>query len=129
MPVLTTQDPFWDIRSREAAEERELKQQLEGIQRALQLGNRARALRGGEGFKEFVRAVEDLHDHALRRLARAELGNDALREVRGKVEALRDVLALLQDTDRSLEILAAREQGLQNQLSAVLRARPKPRSE
>lgn len=126
---MTAPDSFWDVRAQERDEEDALKRKLGDVQRVMALGRRALALKGAAGFQDFLKAVGDLHAHGLMRLARAPLDNDTLREQRGRVSALRDVLQLLEKSEESVERLAVAESDLQTQLKAALHARPKPRSE
>jgi len=126
---MTVIDQFWDVRAQEAQEERSILDQIDSIQRAINLGRRSQALKNAAGFQDFLKAVTDLHTHALKRLAVSPFDDAALREQRGRVQALRDVLAVLERADTAVTQLAAQEQELQNQLKAVRHARPKPRSE
>lgn len=122
-------DNLWNVKAQEEAEERQLTDQIDSIQRAINLGRRSSALKNAAGFQDFVKAVTDLHTHAVRKLVVSSFDDSALREQRGKVQALRDVLAVLERADAAVEQLAAQEAELQNQLKAVRHARPKPRSE
>ena len=125
----TAEDIFWDIKAQEEAEERILRDKIDTIQRKIGLCRRATALKGSPGFLEFLEATRALHEKALARLASGLMDNDALREQRGRVMALRDVLTGLERSDDAVQQLAVQEAELQNQLKAVLHARPKPRSE
>jgi hypothetical protein len=122
-------DIFWDVREQEAVEERVLRDKIDTVQRRIGLCRRARALQGAAGFAELLEATRGLYEKALNKLATAVLDDGALREQRGRVMALRDVLAGMEKSDDAVQHLAAQEVELQNQLKAVLHARPKPRSE
>ena len=126
---MTVLDQLWDIRAQERAEEEHLLAQIDSVQRAINLGRRAASMRNASGFQDFIQAVTDLHSHALKRLAVGTFDDMGLREQRGRVQALRDVLGILERSDVAVEQLVAREEDLQNQLRAVRHARPKPRSE
>jgi len=122
-------DIFWDIREQEALQERILRDKIDTVQRKLNLCRRSLALRGAAGFKDYLEATRELHQKALAKLVGGHLDDGALREQRGRVMALRDVLVGLEKSDVAAQQLAEEESKLQNQLKAVLHARPKPRSE
>ena len=65
MREMTALDDFWDIKAQEAAEEHGIVQRIDGLQRAIGLGRRASALKVAAGYADFLKAVHDLHAHAV----------------------------------------------------------------
>jgi len=127
--ALSERDPFWDVREHEAAEERELEKQIDSLSAAIDLGRRALQIRNAPGFQGFLEAVTDLRDVAVRKLARDNKLTDAgMREQRGCVQALEDVLSLL-TSEQMVDLLEAQRQSRQNTLEGALRRRPKPRED
>lgn len=120
---------IWDIRSREKAEEKQFTDKLRQYDEALEVIKRSSALRSAAGFTDFVKSIENLRDSAQRRLVSEDGYTDAgLREARGRVRALNDILSLLVGTNAG-DLLAARRQALQNDFDDVLKRRPKPHKE
>jgi len=120
-------DPFWNVKEQERREVESLRMQIDAIERTENMGRRALALRHSPGFTEFVQAVKDVHQHVTRQVVSSDLTDTRIRELRGKAQALNDVLALFEKTDQSLEILATNKVALQNALLEAERRRPKPK--
>jgi hypothetical protein len=123
------QDPFWNVKAREQAEEDKLRRDILEISVQIDTARRVEALRGAAGFQEFVKSVQASHALAREKLIGDEkLTDQGLREQRGRVKGLESVLALLtkpQITSTLAEQLAER----QNVLADMLRRRPKPKPE
>jgi len=127
--MIRAEDIFWDVKAQEREEERAIAAEIDGLQRVIALGRRTAALKQSVGFQDFQKAINDLLDYSTKKLIRNTMSNEEMREQRGKVEALQDILAILDRADETVGLLAAREAELQNQLAAVRKARPVSRSE
>lgn len=100
--MLAPSDPFWSVADREQHEEQKLLQQIDQLQRAINLRNRAQAIRSATGFQEVVTSLEAIISKAVHNLeSDRNLTNEGLREMRGYVRGLKDVLALLTRSDPS----------------------------
>lgn len=120
---------FWDVREHEAAEERELEKQIDSLSSAIELGRRAMQIRNAPGFQDFLKAVHDLRDVAIRKLARdGKLTDIGMREQRGRVQAIEDVISLLK-SDHMLEQLEVQRVARKNTLTGARQRRPKPRED
>lgn len=120
---------FWDVKERERREEQQFTDKLRQYDDALLVIEKTTALRTSSGYTDFVKAIENLRDGAQKRLVSDDSYTDAgLRESRGRVRALNDILSLLVGTNAG-DLLAERRASLQNELDDVLKRRPKPREE
>ncbi len=120
---------LWDVRSREQAEDHQYREKIRQYDEALDVIRKATALRTSPGYDDFVKAVENLRDGAQRRhFADDSYTDPGLRESRGRVRAISDVLGLLLGTNAA-ELLAERRKALQNEFDDVQKRRPKPREE
>lgn len=118
---------FWDIRERERAEEASLRKAIDILDATINFAKRAQAIRTAAGYNDFVASIRQLHVSAMSKLATdATLNNDALRELRGRVSALADLLSLV-TSERATDLLEARKLQVQNDLDDALKRRPKPR--
>lgn len=118
---------FWDIHRHEAEEERGLRQEIDSRTAAIDMARRTGQIRNAPGFQDFLKAVQGLRDQAVKNLATdSRLTDVGLREQRGRVQALDDVLKLL-TRDGILEHLELQKQHYENALAEALRRRPKPR--
>lgn len=119
-------DDFWNVSSREAAEERKLRDEIANLNAQIEVARRGEALRHAPGFQDFLKSLQTLH--AANREALVgdnRLTNDGLREMRGRVRGIESVLALLTSTTETAA-LAQRLQDCKNQLDTALQRRPKP---
>lgn len=118
---------FWDVKERERQEEASLRKALEILEASILLSKRAVAIRTAPGFSALVDQLRKLHGAAMSKLATdMTLTNDAIREQRGRVGALADLISLLTN-EQSTDLLEARMAQVQNDLDAALQRRPKPK--
>lgn len=116
---------FWDVKERERQEEASLKKALEILEASILLSKRAVAIRNAPGFSAMVDQLRKLHSAAMSKLATdMTLTNDSIREQRGRVSALADLISLLTN-EQSTDLLEARMAQVQNDLDDALRRRPK----
>lgn len=121
-PEQQNTDGFWNVQAQEERAKKEVTDQIEALSRVINLGRRALALRGQTGFEDFVKSVADLREHAKNQLVASTSTDQEMRILQGKAQALSDVLALLRDTERSVEALEARREQLQNRLAEAVTA-------
>lgn len=127
MPALN--DPFWNVVHREDHEIQQLEKQVELVDQQLLVTNNSIALRSAGGFLQFVKSIESLHDHALRKLAKSKVsGVEELWELRGACRALSDVIALL-TSDSAIGKLRETRAVLIDQLETLKKRRPQPSGE
>lgn len=105
MPALRNQDVFWDIRGQERAEEQALRQRGEALERAINLGKRAQALRHQPGYEDFLKAIQGCLEGVTRQMLNQDLSDSGLRFQQGRAQALRDVLTLLAKADQNIQVL------------------------
>lgn len=117
---LNSEDDFWDIRAQESRTQDSYKKQIDQLKRVIHLGRQTLSLRGQPGFVKFIEAIDGLREAEQAKLVACYSGNDHMRIIQGKAQALNDILALLRDTEKSIEGLEARLKAVQNEMSAVL---------
>lgn len=123
------QDQFWDVRSKEAEEERRLREGIKSLELSLGVIKRAQSMRTASGYREFVESVASLRDNSQRNLVADDRLTDAgMREARGRVRALNDILGLL-ESEQASQQLEEKLAAMQNELDAAMKRRPKPREE
>lgn len=115
-------DDFWDVRAQEQKTKGHYQGQIDQLKRVIALGKRTLALRSQPGFKEFLQAIEDLRQAEQAKLVACFSGNEHMRIIQGKAQALNDVLALLRDTEKSIVGLEGRLEAVENELEAVTTA-------
>jgi hypothetical protein len=117
-------DSFWDIRAHEQAEEDSISRQITSLQKAIEMGRRVAQIRHAPGFKEFLDATKDLRDAAVRKLVTdGTFTNEGLREQRGRVNGLDDVIALM-TRPQLVEALAEKLAQCETALQQVRSRRP-----
>lgn len=117
-------DMFWDVREREQAEEQALSSQIDSLERAVNVIHRTQALRHATGFADLVQALKGLLGSASQKLENdTRLTDPVLREQRGYVRALNDVIALL-TREGQAEHLASQIEQRKNALAAARCRRP-----
>lgn len=118
---------FWDVRSQENAHIRQLEAEVETLTRAIQLAKANDKIRNSLGYNELLTNVQSLLDLNKERLVKSVYdSNDSLREQRGKVQALTDIVDLM-TRKQSIQHLEDRLSVRQNALEAARTRRPQPR--
>lgn len=127
--ILVRADNFWNVKAQEAQQEEALRLKIEELRRATELGHRAGLIRTSPGYPAFLQAVQSLRDIAVRKLVtETKFTNDGMREQRGRVLALEDVLILL-TREHVVDQLEAKRQTLEQELAQALERRPTKREE
>lgn len=127
--VAEKQNPLYDVKAQERAEDETLKQRRDQIERSMAVSRRALALRSAPGYEDFVKEVENCHRAVARDLLVAKIDNNDLRETRGRARGLQDILTLLTKADLSMTALEQQLKDLQDEEQAMMRRRPKARPE
>lgn len=118
---------FWDVRSQENAHIRQLEAEVETLTRAIQLAKANDKIRNSLGYNELLTNVQSLLDLNKERLVKSAYdSNDSLREQRGKVQALTDIVDLM-TRKQSIQHLEDRLSVRQNALETARTRRPQPR--
>ena len=113
-------DAFWDIKQQEAAAAEHFRSEIDGLERAISLGKRMSALSHAPGFPEFTEAIRDVESYAYTQLVSSKDPHETARQ-QGRVAALRDILAIVENNEQRLLELDSRRQMLQDQASAIFR--------
>ena len=117
-------DSIWNVKAREQAEEARIRAVIKGLEGGIAVVKASVAMRTSSGYKAFLEAVTSLRDISRSSLVSDNGLTDAgLRESRGRVRALNEVLGLL-ESDRAAVELEGRLKVAQNELEAVLKQRP-----
>lgn len=120
---------IWNVKAREKEEEDRLLTEIKGIEGGLALIKASVAMRTATGYRDFVSAITSMRDIARSLLVSSDRLTDAgLRESRGRVRALNEVLGLL-ESDRASQVLEDRLKAVQNELEAAMVRRPIKREE
>lgn len=117
-------DSIWNVKAREQAEEARIRAVIKGLEGGIAVVKASVAMRTSSGYKAFLEAVTSLRDISRSSLVSDNGLTDAgLRESRGRVRALNEVLGLL-ESDRAASELEGRLKVAHAELDAVLKQRP-----
>lgn len=118
---------FWDVRSAEDAQIRQLQAEVESLTKAVNLAKANDKIRNSLGYSELLTSMQALLDANKEKLAKSAYeSNDLLREQRGKVQALSDIIDLM-TKKQPIQHLEDRLASRQNALEAARTRRPQPR--
>ena len=105
-------DDFWDEKAQERAAVNRLDSEINNLKGAISLAEKIVALKGGPGWLEFVKAVEDCRVYRRQELELSQ-GSDAdLRILQGRCRELGAIVSLMTQTEANTQTLAVRLQGL-----------------
>lgn len=125
--------PFRDIRQQEREAMDAVRKDIGAIDGQIGMAKRAQALRHSPGWQDYVAAVEQAIRRATDELVTTSRSNEYLRQLQGRVQALRDVSTMLTRSDSLLEELAKRRKELEDRLTELSRLMPRqqeqPKSE
>jgi len=91
---------------------------IDQLERATAMAEAVLRLRNQTGFQEFVKAVEDLHKHALNMLTTAETSGE-LWEVKGQLKALKNILNVMRDSENAHRTIAGQLKVAQDEIELV----------
>lgn len=117
---LGTNDSFWDIKQQESAAAEHFRNEIDGLERAIALGKRMSALSHAAGYQEFTSAIKDVEAYDYTQLVAAKDPYETARQ-QGRVAALRDILAMVENNEQCLLELDSRRKMLEDQASAIFR--------
>jgi len=103
-------DDFWDEKAQERSAVNRLDSEINNLKSAIGLAEKILALKGGPGWIEFVKAVEDCRAYRRQELS---TGTDAeLRILQGRCRELGAIVSLMTQTEVNTQTLAGRLQSL-----------------
>jgi hypothetical protein len=100
-------DPFWDIRSQEGDFRQALELDIRDLEKGILTAEKALALRASPGWEPFLQTVRALLESRTAELVAAKTAHEATL-LQGRVRELRAVLALMQQTEHSMQVLRDR---------------------
>ncbi len=118
-PEHQTRDDFWDVKAEEAKVHESYDRPIGHLQRVIKTGKSALALRHQPGFEQFLESLTGVFEYARDTLLR-EKDPVQLPRLQGQVQALSDVVALLDDTEKSVQALEARLKETENAKAVAL---------
>ena len=105
-------DDFWDEKAQERAAVNRLDAEINNLKGAIGLAEKILALKGGPGWLEFIKAIEDCRAYRRQELELSQ-GSDAdLRILQGRCRELGAIVSLMTQTEANTQTLAGRLQGL-----------------
>lgn len=113
-----------DIREQEQEALRALENRKALIAQQLDMGRRANALRMASGYTEFVKNVQDALSTTLSRMMTYQGDPHGLWELKGRAQAMNNVLALLTQTSSMTEALEKELQQVENDLAELRKRIP-----
>ncbi len=119
---LQATDDFWNIGAQERRTKESYQKQIDQLNRVIALSRKTLTLKHQPGFKEFTESIESLRQVEQSKLVTCFSSNDHMRIIQGKAQALSDILAILRDTEKTVEGLEAQLQAVQNEIAAAVTA-------
>lgn len=80
--------------------------EIDRLERVINLAQRMLSIKAAPGFQQFEQSVEDLRTHAQNEMVGCTRGNEQLRILQGRCQALSSILALMRNTEHKIESLA-----------------------
>lgn len=116
-----------DIRQQEREIISGIDQQLVALDAQIATTRRAQALRHSPGWTDFVAELEKAIQRATSELVTSNGSAHHLRQLQGRIQALRDVVAMMARGDAVLEELAKRRREVEDRKAELLRLMPRQR--
>jgi hypothetical protein len=113
-----------DVRQLEQDRIRGLKDRKDQLEREIALCRAVQTFGDSKGFDEFRRRVEVLKASAMKELVDCVAGDSWMRVLQGKVQALRDMLAIFTGAKNRQEMLAQELQKVDAEIIEARRRRP-----
>lgn len=113
-----------DVRQLELDRLQALKSRKDHLEREIALCRAVQTFGDSRGFDEFRRRVEVLKASAMKELVDCVAGDSWMRVLQGKVQALRDMLAIFTGAKNRQEMLAQELQKVEDGILEALRRRP-----
>ena len=120
-------DDFWDQGVQERSAVNRLDSEINNLRGAIGLAQKILALKGGPGWIEFVKAVEDCRIYRRQELELSS-GSDAdLRILQGRCRELGAIVSLMTQTEVNTQTLESRLQSLMLEREVFVKADGKVR--
>lgn len=103
-----------EIRNSQELRIRSLDERIHSTTQACHLARAILGLRSTHGWDEYVRAINDIRAHALRKLAKAQ-AMEEVRSLQGQIEAYDNLLVIVETGEERAKVLDAGLQRLQNE--------------
>jgi len=118
-PEHQTKDDFWNVEAQEKKARASYDKQAEQLERVISTGRATLTLRNQPGFESFIKNLSSLFEGAKNQLVACKETVE-LPRLQGRAQGLNDVLALLGNTEKTIEGLEAQLKAVQNERDAVL---------
>lgn len=115
---------FEDVRVSERRLYDEVHRRMQAIDAEISATQRAQAIQHAPGFADFILSIEALIQRSTTELVTTTKSNEYMRQLQGRVQALRDIATLLTRGKILLEELAKRRQAVQDDLAELQRRAP-----
>lgn len=112
----------WDIKAQEKQLLAAKRGRIDQLQRAQSLSEAVLRLRNQTGFQEFLKTIEDLHQHALNCMDACKT-TEELWELKGQTRALKNILNVMRDTENAHQTLAGQLKVAQDEIEHVANAK------
>ncbi len=112
---------FRPVKETEAEIGKDAAQEIDRLQRIINLGQRILVLRNAPGYQQFESSVKDLRKHAQNEMVGCTAGNEQLRILQGRCQGLGSILALMRNTEQNIESLAQQLEVAQHKAQAIIR--------
>lgn len=117
-----TQDSqFRPVKETEVEIRKGAAQEIDRLERVINLGQRILVLRNAPGYQQFESSVRDLRTHAQNEMVGCTAGNEQLRILQGRCQGLGSILALMRNTEQNLESLAQQLEVAQHKAQMLIR--------
>lgn len=127
------EDSFWNVKAREEQQLKALRARLDQIERTVEMGRKAKALETSMGYQDFVKATESLKDGVVNQILGVNPSDPGsghlLWQMKGKAQALNDVMALLTNATARIPALEAEGERIQNEIAEVTKRIPQPKEQ
>jgi bacterioferritin (cytochrome b1) len=93
---------------------------IDQLERAQALAERVMTLRNQPGYQEFLKVIEDLHEAALNELVGTTADTASLQVLQGKVQAFRNILSVMKNTENARDTLAVQLKAAQDEVEHMV---------
>lgn len=92
---------------------------IDQLERASALAQAVLRLKNQAGFQEFLKTIEDLHQHALNSMDGCKT-TEALWELKGQLKSLKNILKVMRNTENAHQTLAGQLKAAQDEIELVV---------
>jgi len=115
------QSQWTPIKETEEAIRKQAAEEIDRLERVINLGHRMLTIKSSPGFQQFEQAIQDLRSHAKNEMVACTAGNEQLRILQGRCQAFGSILALMRNTEQNLQSLAQQLQAAQHKAASIIR--------